>query len=168
MFDCIWFLQLNLIKRGHREQLEKDRRQTFCSMFRMGCSFPSPLGFFSLSFGRWTWRRSDLLDLILKGGKHYIKAQIKLSVKFSFMLIRTVFLTVPLWFFSVLFLISTSSLSLLAPEASCCPGPHEYTARGNPDKQRAEASEGLAESSCPTSAAGPSRLNKAPERWNDK
>lgn len=76
--------------------------------------------------------------------------------------------TVPPWVFCELSLFSRSFPPLLVPEASCCPGLHEYTAQGNPDKQLAATSEGLAESSCPTSVAGPLRLNKAPERERTK
>ncbi len=77
-------------------------------------------------------------------------------------------LTVPPWFFFALFLFSSSFPSLLVPEASCCPGPHECIALDNPGKQHAATSEGLGESSCLTSVAGPLRLNKAPEMEGKK
>lgn len=75
--------------------------------------------------------------------------------------------TVPPWFSCALSLFSSSFPSLSVAEASCCPGLHEHTAQGNPDKQHAATSEGLAESSCPTSVAGPLRLNTAPESEKD-
>lgn len=64
---------------------------------------------------------------------------------------------------SELSLFSHSSPSLLVPEVSCYPGPHECTALDNPYKQHAATSEGLAKSFCLTSVAGPLRLSKAPE-----
>lgn len=73
-------------------------------------------------------------------------------------------LTVPLWLFFALSQTFLSFLFLSAPEASCCPGPPEHTALDNPDKRPAAASEGLAESSCPTNAARPLRLSKAPSQ----
>lgn len=134
---------------------------TFGSMFLIGCSFPSRFGLFSLLFGRWTCRRSDLLDLILKRKRHWLMIVLLSWKILNYIKKINIALTCLLWSFYALCHFSIFP-SLVPLEASSCPEPRERTARGNPDKWHAATSEDLSESFCPTNVVDPVRLNKAP------
>lgn len=122
----------------------------------MGCSFPSPLDFLFLSSRRWSWRKSDLLDLILRGGIKSFIPCLKSSE-------HEANITVLFWVFCSFSQFSSSFPPVSLPRAFFCPEPPGHTAQGNPCKQRAAAIAGLSESSCQASDAGPLRLNMAPE-----